>query len=441
MVVVSARKTRCNRIICLINLICLLSFKASQVSAAAQPPGRVLTTAAEVRGMTIAEAERHYPVKLRGVVTFYDDSLFSRFIQDETAGIYLDGITNTLSLQPGQVVEVEGVTGPGEFAPVVVSTSVKVVETGKIPAAKPVSLEQLRSGLEDSQLVEITGTVRAVRFEKESQHYQIDLVMGGERFNIFTKHLPVEKPIELVDSTVRVRGVCSTLFNQQRQLFGFRLLVPNADGLTILKPAAKNPFDLPAQNLNSLMQFRPQSPLGQRIKVAGMVAYYEPGSALFIQDGKQGLYCKTLQRDPVQLGDRVEILGCPANGEYTPILEDAIFRKTGPGPEPEGTEVDLNEVLTGTHDSRLVKIQATVLDRVDRGVNRFLLLKTSDFIFQAYLPQDGSSDQLADVVNGSEVMVTGICLIERGNNWQSGKKWRAKSFRLLLRSPKDVLAL
>jgi len=33
----------------------------------------------------------------------------------------------------------------------------------------------------------------------------------------------VKKPEELVDSTVRVRGVCSTLFNHQRQLFAIRL--------------------------------------------------------------------------------------------------------------------------------------------------------------------------------------------------------------------------
>ena len=246
-------------------------------------------------------------------------------------------------------------------------------------------------------------------------------------------------PNDLLDSTVRVRGVCATLFNQQRQLFGFRLLVPNADGLIIEKPAPANPFVMPTQTLNSLMQFRPQAPLSHRVKVAGSVVYYEPGSAVFIQDGNQGLYCKTQQREPLQIGDRVEILGCPANGEYTPILEDAIYRKVGASPIPKADEVDLNQILTGDYDSRLIQIKATVVDRVDRGVNQFLLLKNNDFIFQAHLSQEANADGLAGVVNGSEVMVTGVCLIERGNNWQAGKNWRAKSFRLLVRTSKDVV--
>jgi len=37
--------------------------------------------------------------------------------------------------------------------------------------------------------------------------------------------------------------------------------------------------------------------------------------------------------------------------------------------------------------------------------------------------------------------VTGICLIERGSSWRAGEGWRAKSFRILLRSPRDVAIL
>jgi hypothetical protein len=32
-------------------------------------------------------------------------------------------------------------------------------------------------------------------------------------------------------------------------------------------------------------------------------------------------------------------------------------------------------------------------------------------------------------------------MIERGNTWQAGNKWRAASFHLVLRSPKDVLVM
>jgi len=91
---------------------------------------------------------------------------------------------------------------------------VKVLGEGTMPAAKPVSLEQLISGREDSQFVEVIGTVRSVRFEEESQNYLIDVVMGGERFTVCLRQLPFTDTEQLVESVVRVRGVCSTLFNR-----------------------------------------------------------------------------------------------------------------------------------------------------------------------------------------------------------------------------------
>ena len=258
---------------------------------------------------------------------------------------------------------------------------------------------------------------------------------------LYTKQLPVAQAQDLVNSTVKVRGVSSTMFNHQRQLFGIRLLVPQADGMSIEKSAAANPYDLPVQKINSLLQFAPGATVNDRVKVAGTVTYDESGNAIFIQNEDAGLYCQTRQRDAVHPGDLVEILGYPAKGEYTPILEDAVFRKIGSGNEPKADVVDVNEILTGVHDCRLVQLSATVLDRVQRGVNQFLLLQSSDFTFQAYLPPSANHDNLADLKNGSEVMVTGIGMIERGNHWQAGEKWRAASFHILLHSPKDVAVL
>jgi len=146
--------TRPLSIIALAGLGCLLlpgySCPGAEIAAAE------LQKAEQVRRLTTQEAERRVPVRLRGVVTFFDENLYSRFVQDDTAGIYLQA-TNLPPLTAGQLIEVEGVTGPGEYAPIVVVTQVKVVGEGKLPAAKPVALEQLVSGQEDSQFVEVVG--------------------------------------------------------------------------------------------------------------------------------------------------------------------------------------------------------------------------------------------------------------------------------------------
>jgi hypothetical protein len=56
---------------------------------------------------------------------------------------------------------------------------------------------------------------------------------------------------------------------------------------------------------------------------------YQPGSALFLQDKENSLYVQTRQSGRLVPGDRVELLGFPQKGEYTPILADAVWHKIG----------------------------------------------------------------------------------------------------------------
>lgn len=402
---------------------------------------QVLRTAAEVRRLTAEQAGSHLPVLLRGVVTFHDGAVYSRFVQDETAGIYFQETTNMPPFAAGQLVEIQGVTGAGEYAPIVKLQKLKVLGEVELPVAKQVSLEDLVIGHEDSQYVEVTATVRAVRFEAESENYLIDLVTGGERFTTYTRELPLTNTEALVESVVRVRGVCATLFNRQRQLFGFRLLVPRAAGLTIVKPAAQNPFNIPAQRISRLLQFTAHSAGDRRVKVVGTVVYYEPGAALFIQDEREGLYCQTRERLPLSPGDQVEVLGFPAKGEYTPVLQDATARKVASGTAPAPMDMSLDEALAGTHDCRLVRITGKLLEHTQRGREQFIVLEKNGFAFYAYLAHETGMTGFSPAETGSEVAVEGICLIERGSSWRAGEGWRAKGFRLLLRSPQDVVIL
>src|SRR3954452_19034640 len=64
-----------------------------------------LRTAQQIRQLTAEQATHHYPVHIQGVLTFFDQSQFLRFIQDNTAGIYfyLDDPSNNLALASGQL--------------------------------------------------------------------------------------------------------------------------------------------------------------------------------------------------------------------------------------------------------------------------------------------------------------------------------------------------
>jgi signal transduction histidine kinase len=401
-----------------------------------------LRTVAAIRRLTVEQTQQKIPVHLRGVVTFSNERLYSRFVQDDTAGIYLQFPANIgpPPLVPGQLVEVTGTCSPGEYAPVVVVNRVQAVGQAPLPASKVVTYEQLASGVEDSQFIEITGIVRSARLLEDSQYNLIEIATGGGRLPVYAKELPVKRIEELLDCAVRVRGVCSTKFNHKRQLFAIRLMVPRPEDLEIKVPAPKDPFAIAARPIGSLLQFAPQETYGHRVKVVGTVIYYAPGEAIFLQDGEQGVEVQTEEHNPLQLGDRVEVLGFVSQGEYTPVLQDATYRKISPGRPPEPVVLTLDEVLKGNHDSRLIQVAARVLDRTQHNSELYLILQADNLIFHAHLKQAKGRDDFAGLENGSRVAVTGVCRIEPGE-WEAGEAWRAKGFRIDLRSAADVVLL
>ena len=404
------------------------------------PAAEVLHTAAAVRSLTVEQAREAQPVQVRGVVTFFDETLFSRFIQDDTAGIYLQYAANTPGLVPGQIVEVTGRSSPGEYAPIVVPEQVRIVGRGDLPAPRRVTYERLASGQEDSQFIEIAGIVRSVQFQEASRFYLVEIATGGGRLSVYVRELPVKRTDDLLDSTVRVRGVCSTQFNHQRQLFAIRLMVPRSEDLVIETPAQSDPFAISARPISSLLQFAPQESFGHRVKLSGTVIYHEPGRELFLQDGEQGVEVQAKSSEPLQLGDRVEALGFVGQGEYTPNLQDAIYRKLAGGPPVVPVKLNADEALKGKHDCRLIEVSARLLDRALHGAEHYLILQDGDFIFHAYLRPRQGEDVFAGLQNGSRVAVTGVCRIDPGK-WQAGEDWRAKAFRVQLRSAADIVVL
>ena len=406
----------------------------------AQDSTNELRTAAEVRSLTADEAQQQRRVRLRGVVTFFEETLYSRFIQDETAGVYLFDSALPIHLIPGQLVEVVGTTSPGEYAPIVVPKEINVIGEVQLPVAKPVTYQQLASGKEDSQFVEITGIVRWVNYDETLQHHLIEIATGGGRLSVYARQLPVKSNVELLDSTVRVRGVCSTKFNRQGQLFAIRLMVPRPEDLVIEQPSPKESFEIVERPIGSLLQFAPQETYGHRVKVAGTIISYEPGKSMFLQDAEHGLEVQTKGKDPLMVGDRVEVLGFVSQGEYTPVLQDAVWRKTSSGTPPEPSRVTSDEALNGKHDCRLIQISAKLLDRALHGSERYLILQDKGFIFHAYLKQTQGQTAFAGLENGSRVSLVGVCRIEPGE-WSPGENWRAKSFRIQLRSESDIVLL
>lgn len=404
-----------------------------------------LHTADEIRRMSAEQAERHYPVELRGIITFFDQRIPTkayRFIQDGTAGIYfyMDSSIADESLKPGQFVEIEGETGQGEFAPVVVAHHIHVLGNGKYPEAKPASFEALGSGQEDSQFIETHGIIHSVNFDAETSYYVIEIATGGGRLSAYASHIPTKTSEELIDSNVRIRGVCITHFNQQRQLYDIGLMIPHLEDITIEQMAPTAPFAIPVQPIKNILQYKWGNTYGHRVKVVGTVTL-RYADKMYIEDDTEGMCVQTEQAGNFSVGDQVEVLGFPAKGDYTPMLQSATCRKLPAVAPPQPEKITVDDALKGARDCRLVSIEATLLDRSQQSNESFLILQAEKFVFHAYLKWPRQNRDLANLKNGSKVLITGICVVDPGNNWYSGPNWRAQSFSILPRSLNDIQLL
>jgi signal transduction histidine kinase len=391
-----------------------------------------LTRASQVRELSPDQAALGYPVRIRGVITG-DVPSPDFFIQDESAGIYVEGSPSPRFPHVlGKLVELEGITGPGKFAPVIKETKLSVLGEGTLPQARVHSFSDLADGQLDSQWVAVRGIVRAVSIDRTSWR-ELTLAMhvasGGGEFNVRIP-IPHEQDFSSwIDSEVLLEGVCGSLFNQSRQLIGVLFYVPRLSFLKIETPAREEvPF-------SALLRFTPGKGGRHRVRVQGTVAYQQRGSALFIESKGKGLRVLTEQDTPLEVGDIVDVLGFPSTGESAPILVDAVFHRVGrdiaPSPIPLQIEKPWEQF-----DGALVETDARLIHSEDQASGRRMMLQKGNLLFEALLPLGGDASAAVDIPINSEVRLRGVSLVRGGGLWSV-----PQSIRLLVRRPADLVVL
>jgi hypothetical protein len=301
--------------------------RAKLAQAAAHQQAVPLTQIVQVRQLSQELARGSLPVKLTGIVTDLSGYHGSFFLQDSGAGISVDRAEKA-EVRVGDRVEVAGTSGAGLFAPTVLSSKVVVIGHGPPPQARRFGYGDLMGGTQDSQWVEIQGVVHSARiadlFGRDVLSFNLEI--GGGSVNVLLQDFARIDYDRLVDSTLRVRGVCTTSFNEKRQFVGLGMLIPDRKDVDVVLSAPRDAFAVPAMPVRNVLQF---GQVQHRVKVAGIVTYQIPGQALYLQDGEDGIRIQTPSKDLAAAGDRVEAVGFAAMGEYAPILKDSFFRVVG----------------------------------------------------------------------------------------------------------------
>ena len=404
----------------------------------------ILTSVAQIRALTLEEAREKYQIHLKGVITYRASEYHVTFFQDETAGIFVWVEQPDLEMPSGSLVEVDGNTTPGDFAPSIEHARIRILGHVLLPPPRPRTVQELLTGQEDSQWVEVGGIVRSVALEdrlppdmrKGPPQLVLGIASGNNKLKVRIRDYPRDRDYrDLVDAVVTVRGACGTLFNDRRQLIGVQMFVPAIDGVTVTHPSPGDPYALPVLPIGSLMQFTPAKVSGRRMRVRGVVTLRESDRAVFVQDESGGVVIEGEDLARAEPNDLVDAIGFPSVGRYAPILEDGGLRKIGEHGPPQPVDLTATTSLSGAHDAELVKIKGRLLDQSLSGTTHVFMLQVGAATFTARLREEAVTGELRSIRAGSELQFLGVWSVE------TDEYRRPTAYRILLRKAGDVVVL
>jgi signal transduction histidine kinase len=419
---------------------------------AAEAPAEPLTTAAAVLSLNATQASQRLQVAVTGVVTAAEPDWRGQFfLQDATGGVFVENY-NQASPVPGDVVELTGVSHPGAFAPIVSAPHWRKLGTAPLPEAKPVLIENLMSGVEDGQRIEVTGIVRTARLEEG--WLVMDLAVNGYRLQIFARRPSEVQPAALIAARVLVRGTAAAHYNTAlRHLTSVAVYAPRLEDFIVLEAEQADPFAQPVQPVTSVAEYRRNRSLNRRVHVRGTVTWQKVGDHLFLQDESGGIRVESPQPKAFAHGDTVDAIGFIDFDNRLPLLRDALLqRSASPAVPVTARAVPFSEIQVGRHYGELIRLQGKVVDRASRvaegpdgrggtAVTTWLLQNPETTFSVEYEGAPGEpAPAIAPVGSTVEAEGVGISNVDAATTG-TNMTIRLLSLKVLLRTPADLRVL
>ena len=427
-------------------------------TATAEP--EFLTSAAQVRGLTLPQAERGVPATLSGVITYAEADAGMAFLQDDSGGVMLTAAPAVLTkLRPSIAVAIEGQTAKGNFSPVILVTneaSVRVLGDAALPSPRHLGIEELQRGLYDGQWIEMRGVVRLAEVrpfagprptasEPARSYYRLLLEINTAHGR-YTAIIPWEAgrapPAGLTDSAVRIEGVLGSIVNARGQWVGLLVYVPTLDNIHVERPPSSDPFQVPPRGLSELFTFSPEKRAEQRVRVSGTLLVDQPNYYGFLRTSEgtielHGHFPPTFKR-----GDYVEASGYPTLQNKRVFLDDCLLRLLRGGQTVEPVETTVAICLESDLHAELVRIRGELLQNTKRQDEALLILNCDGQVVEATVSQTrlgAETSRIARLKPNSLLELEGVAQIV--TSMQPSGYVRPSGFRLLLGRPGDIRLL
>jgi diguanylate cyclase (GGDEF)-like protein len=405
-----------------------------------------LTDLGAIAALSNAEASKALPVAFEATVTYFPGYENILFVQDGDAAIFVLA-PNDAKLVPGDRVLVRGKMRDS-FRPIVIPDSVTVLGHSALPKAVPVGFDELIRSQYDSIRVSVHGVLRTAElgWSSTTRVTYLQILMDGGYVDAMVDSDDESVLKDLLDAEVEVTGIAGGKFDAKMEVAGVLLHVASLADVKVLKRAGASPWSLALTPMNQVIAGYHVTDRTQRIRVHGTITYYEPGTAVVLQDGGKSLWIGTPVRSPLAIGDSADATGFPdahdgfvslTHGE---IQDSHVQAPVTPHPASWRQLALWSSNRPDGHLYDLVSIEGQVATAV-RGANQDEYVVSSDGqLFSAiYRHPDAASrlplPPMKPIPVGSKVQITGICILEGTNPYNITQE---VPFHILMRSFDDI---
>ena len=422
-------------------------FLASVPAALAATPAPPLTLHAAAT-ISNNEAVKHLPVAFQATVTYYRSYDKDMFVQDVNDAIYVHA-TTALKIVPGDRILVHGTTHES-FRPYVQSNDITLVGHGPLPKPAEPSYDQMIRAEEDCKLVTVHAVIRSADLVPDSRSTTpatyLRMLVGGSMVDANVDNDDESALKGLLDAEVQVTGALSGHFDNKMQLTGILLHVQSLAGIKILKRADSDPWSLPVTRMDRIITGYHTVDFSQRMRVRGTVTYYQPGTAVVLQDGPRSLWINTDSWNPLHMGDVADAIGFPSveNGFLT-LTRSEVKDSLVQSPVSPAL-FTWRQLALGGNDGRshvfdLVSVEGEVVAEVRQATQDEYVLASDGHLFSAILRHSPSLNPaplppMRDIPLGSRIRVTGICRQADANPFNG-----EVPFDILIRDFDDVVVV
>jgi len=175
--------------------------------------------------------------------------------------------------------------------------------------------------------------------------------------------------------------------------------------ISVDQPAPTDLFAIPRKTAAELLLFDPQASVFQRVKVSGQIVHVRD-MEYYMTDGRSGLRFVTKKPETLMAGDQVEVVGFPELSGASPVLREAVARKTGAGQLPEAKSLPADKLIQSDCDAMRVRVKGVLMSVRGTQTEQVLEIQNGVRTFVARL--DATNGLVESLPVGSQLELTGV---------------------------------